>query len=51
MIEARVIKLLHRKINLGGEHVHRFKLVNLAGADLSVSSSQLWLEAIFSTSL
>jgi hypothetical protein len=36
VIEARVLKLLHKKINLGGEHVHLFKLVNLAGADLSV---------------
>jgi hypothetical protein len=36
MIEAWVLKLLHKKINLGGEHVHLFKLVNLAGASLSV---------------
>jgi hypothetical protein len=36
MIEARVLKLLHKKINLGSEHVHLFKLVNLAGAGLSV---------------
>jgi hypothetical protein len=35
MIEARVLKLLHKKINLGGEHVHLFKLVNLADAGLS----------------
>jgi hypothetical protein len=35
MIEARVLKLLHKKINLGGEHVHLFKLVNLAGVGLS----------------
>jgi hypothetical protein len=35
MIEARVLKLLHKKINLGCEHVHLFKLVNLAGAGLS----------------
>jgi hypothetical protein len=35
MIEARVLKLLHKKINLGGEHVHLFNLVNLAGAGLS----------------
>jgi hypothetical protein len=35
MIEARVLKLLHKKINLGDEHVHLFKLVNLAGAGLS----------------
>jgi hypothetical protein len=35
MIEARVIKLLHKKTNLDGEHVHLFKLVNLASADLS----------------
>jgi hypothetical protein len=36
MIEARVLKLLHKKINLGGEHVHLFKLVNLVGVGLSV---------------
>jgi hypothetical protein len=36
MIEARVLKLLHKKINLGSEDVHLFKLVNLAGAGLSV---------------
>jgi hypothetical protein len=36
VIEARVLKLLHKKINLGGEHVQLFKLVNLAGAGLSV---------------
>jgi hypothetical protein len=36
MIEARVLELLYRKINLGGEHVHHFKLVNLAGVGLSV---------------
>jgi hypothetical protein len=35
MIEAWVLKLLHKKINLGGEHVHLFKLVNLVGAGLS----------------
>jgi hypothetical protein len=35
VIEARFFKLLHKKINLGGEHVHLFKLVNLAGAGLS----------------
>jgi hypothetical protein len=35
MIEARVLKLLHKNINLGGEHVHFFRLVNLAGAGLS----------------
>jgi hypothetical protein len=36
MIKVRVLKLLHKKINLCGEHVHLFKLVNLAGAGLSV---------------
>jgi hypothetical protein len=35
MIKARALKLLHKKINLGGEHVHLFKLVNLAGAGQS----------------
>jgi hypothetical protein len=35
MIEARVLKLLHKKINPDGEHVHLFKLVNLVGAGLS----------------
>jgi hypothetical protein len=36
MIEAQILKLLHKKINLSGEHVHLFKLVNLVGAGLSV---------------
>jgi hypothetical protein len=35
MIEAWVLKLLHKKINLGGEHVHLFKLVNLVGKGLN----------------
>jgi hypothetical protein len=35
MIEARVLKLLHKKINFGGEFVHLFKLVNLVGVGLS----------------
>jgi hypothetical protein len=35
MIEDWVLKLLHKKINLGSEHAHLFKLVNLAGAGLS----------------
>jgi hypothetical protein len=35
MIDARVLKLLHKKINIGSEHIHRFKLVNIAGAGLS----------------
>jgi hypothetical protein len=35
MIEAWVLKLLHKKINLGGEHVHLFKLVNLVDVGLS----------------
>jgi hypothetical protein len=35
MVEARVLILLNKKINLGGEHVHLFKLVNLVGAGLS----------------
>jgi hypothetical protein len=26
MVKARVLKLFHKKINLGGEHVHLFKL-------------------------
>jgi hypothetical protein len=36
MIKARVLKLLYKKINLGSEHVHLFKLVNIAGAGLGV---------------
>jgi hypothetical protein len=36
MIKVRVLKLLHKKINLGGEHVHLFKLINLSGVGLSV---------------
>jgi hypothetical protein len=35
MIEAQILKLLHKKINLGCEHVQLFKLVNLVGASLS----------------
>jgi hypothetical protein len=35
MIEAQVLKLLHKMIHLGSEHVHLFKLVNIAGAGLS----------------
>jgi hypothetical protein len=35
MIETRVLKLLHKKIDLGGEHVYLFMLVNLAGVGLS----------------
>jgi hypothetical protein len=35
MIKARVLKLLHKKINPSGEHGHLFKLVNLAGAGWS----------------
>jgi hypothetical protein len=35
MIDSWVLKLLHKKINLGGEHVHLFELVNLTGAGLS----------------
>jgi hypothetical protein len=31
MIKAQVLKLLHEKINLGSEHIHLFKLVNLPG--------------------
>jgi hypothetical protein len=31
IIKAQVLKLLHKKINLGGEHVLLFKLVNLTG--------------------
>jgi hypothetical protein len=34
--EARIFKFLHVKINLGGEHIHLFKLVNLAGVGLSM---------------
>jgi hypothetical protein len=35
MIEAQVLKVLHKKVNLGSEHVHLFKMVNLVGAGLS----------------
>jgi hypothetical protein len=36
MIKVRVLNLLHKKINLGSEHVHIFKLVNIAGAGWSM---------------
>jgi hypothetical protein len=32
---TQYLKLVYKKINLGGEHAHLFKLVNLAGAGLS----------------
>jgi hypothetical protein len=35
VMKPRIFKFLHEKINLGGEHTHLFKLVNLAGAGLS----------------
>jgi hypothetical protein len=35
MIEARLLKLLHKKINLVGEHVHLSMLVHLASVGLS----------------
>jgi hypothetical protein len=30
VIKAQILKFLHEKINLAGEHIHLFKLVNLA---------------------
>jgi hypothetical protein len=36
MMKAQVLKLLHTKIKLDGEHIHLFKLVNLAGARWSM---------------
>jgi hypothetical protein len=35
MIEPQVLELLHKKINLGSEHIHLFKLVSLAGVGWS----------------
>jgi hypothetical protein len=35
VIEAQIFKFLHEKINLGSEHIHLFKPVNLAGAGLN----------------
>jgi hypothetical protein len=35
VIDARIFKFLHEKINLDGEHIHLFELVNLAGVSLS----------------
>jgi hypothetical protein len=35
MIKARVLKILHKKINIGSDYVHLFKLVNLTGTGLS----------------
>jgi hypothetical protein len=39
MIKALVPMFLHKKINLGGEHVHFFKLENLTEWDRVCSSS------------
>jgi hypothetical protein len=35
VIDVRTFKFLHEQINLGGEHILLFKLVNLAGVGLS----------------
>jgi hypothetical protein len=35
VIEFWIFKFFHEKINLGGEHIHLFKLVDLTGAGLS----------------
>jgi hypothetical protein len=35
VIEVQIFKFLHKKINLGSEHIHLFKLVNLADVGLS----------------
>jgi hypothetical protein len=47
MIEARILKLLHKKFNLGDEHVHLFKLVNLAGAGLSALLNPALVRALW----
>jgi hypothetical protein len=47
MIKARILKLIHKKINLGGEHVHLFKLVNL----LRVEQSMLIIPALIRSHL
>jgi hypothetical protein len=36
VIETWIFEFLHEKINLGCEHIHLFKSVDLAGVDLSV---------------
>jgi hypothetical protein len=36
MIKTQVLKFLYKKINLDGEHVHLFKLVNLVGVGQSM---------------
>jgi hypothetical protein len=48
VIEAQIFKFLHEKINLGGEHVHLFKMVNLVGAGLSALINPALTKAIFS---
>jgi hypothetical protein len=47
MINARVLKLLHKKINHGVEYVHLLKLVNLA----SVGQSTLIILALIRSHL
>jgi hypothetical protein len=51
MIKVQVLKLPHKKINLHGEHVHLFKLVNLAAVGLSALLIPVLVQTIFSTSL
>jgi hypothetical protein len=35
VIETQIFEFLHEKINLGVEHIHLFKPVNLTGAGVS----------------
>jgi hypothetical protein len=36
VIETRIFEFFPEKINLGGEHIHLFKLVDLMAAGISV---------------
>jgi hypothetical protein len=48
VVEARICKFFHLKINLNGEHIHLFMLVNLASAGLRVKNKPPTMASIYS---
>jgi hypothetical protein len=46
VIEARIFKFLHEKINLGGEHIHLFKMVNHSSIPWSIFTINAWASSI-----
>jgi hypothetical protein len=48
VIGTRIFKFLHEKINLGGEHIHLFKMVDLTGVGMSAFIIPTLTRVIFS---